>query len=143
MAAKACLSRATLTWMNDKLQELARAIISRLDDAIYPVSRYPSFERPDGSAWSPTPHNCHSNVATLVHFHPIYKPINGHVLLKPILPFKMYWEIIAHAIVEDEDGTLIDITPHGASQIYPFVKHVGPNEEFDLVRVAVSVKVFV
>jgi len=40
-----------------------------------------------------------------------------------------------HALVEVEDGTLVDITPHGATQDYPFLRHIGTYEEFLAMQV--------
>ena len=39
---------------------------------------------------------------------------------------------MAHSAVETKDGTLWDITPHEASVNYPFIRHLGTNEEFEL-----------
>jgi hypothetical protein len=36
----------------------------------------------------------------------------------------------AHCVVETEDGKLIEITPHGASRDYPFIRHIGTDQEF-------------
>ena len=44
-----------------------------------------------------------------------------------------------HSLVELEDGTLVDITPHGASQQHPFVRHIGTEEE--LAGMAVSIRI--
>jgi hypothetical protein len=40
--------------------------------------------------------------------------------------------LMAHSAVETEDGTLCDITPHEASTDYPFIRHLGTDEEFEL-----------
>jgi hypothetical protein len=42
--------------------------------------------------------------------------------------------------VEMEEGAF-DITPTGASQSYPFVRHTGTDEEFELMAAAVRVVV--
>jgi hypothetical protein len=47
-------------------------------------------------------------------------------------------QIAAHSLVELEDGTLADITPHGAEGVYPFIRHTGTFEEF--VAVAEHIK---
>ena len=39
---------------------------------------------------------------------------------------------MAHSAVETEDGTLCDITPQEASTDYPFIRHLGTDEEFEL-----------
>jgi hypothetical protein len=41
------------------------------------------------------------------------------------------WKVMAHSLVEIEDGSLIDIPPHGASRPYPFVRHIGTDDEFE------------
>ena len=38
---------------------------------------------------------------------------------------------MAHSLLGVADGSLIDITPHGDSQLYPFVRHLGTDEEFE------------
>ena len=37
---------------------------------------------------------------------------------------------VPHCVIEVEDGTLADITPHEASGDYPFIRHIGTREEF-------------
>jgi hypothetical protein len=45
------------------------------------------------------------------------------------------WQVQAHSVVELEDGRLIDITPSGVSRPYPFLRHIGTDEEFaEMVR---------
>jgi hypothetical protein len=36
----------------------------------------------------------------------------------------------SHSVVEQADGTLIDITPSQARQRYPFIKHHGDEDDF-------------
>ena len=36
----------------------------------------------------------------------------------------------SHSVIEQQDGTLIDITPSRASRRYPFIRHAGSEEDF-------------
>ena len=51
------------------------------------------------------------------------------------------WRVTGHSLVENEHGELVDITPTQASQDYPFVRHVGTDEEFAAMANAVHVDV--
>ncbi|WP_213737083.1 hypothetical protein [Bradyrhizobium sp. dw_411] len=119
----------------------ARAIIARLDAATLPVTRTVLIRGADGTEWRPRPANCHSNVATWVHHKPDHKHVPGYVIFRPLPPLTYYWEVAAHAVVEIEDGSLVDITPSGASQMYPFIRHEGSIEDFQAFADAVSVRV--
>lgn len=41
--------------------------------------------------------------------------------------------MIAHSVVAGTDSTLCDITPSELDVRYPFVRHVGTLEEFELI----------
>lgn len=95
----------------------------------------------DGSDdWHPRPHYCHDNVALWVARCPEHKHVKGYILFGPN-PLLQGWIVQAHSLVELEEGGLIDITPSGASQTYPFVRHVGTEEEFAEFAKAISVVV--
>jgi hypothetical protein len=81
-----------------------------------------------GPDWLPAAHHCHANVDRWVRYSPAHKRVRGFVLFGPQFGV---WRVTAHSLVELADGTLVDITPHGASQLYPFVRHIGTNEQFE------------
>jgi len=71
------------------------------------------------------------------------KPEHKHVigfLVFDMSPFG-HMKIAAHSLVEIEDGTLVDITPHGAEADYPFVRHIGTHKEFSAMVAAVETDV--
>jgi hypothetical protein len=115
--------------MLDRLQRIALGAVSRRHTAESYRSEPAHLESKDsGPDWHPSAHYCHANVEMWVHYYPRHKRVRGFVLHGPQLGI---WLVIAHSLVEIEDGSLVDITPHGVSQMYPFVRHVGTDEEFD------------
>lgn len=94
----------------------------------------------DGDAdWEPLPHRCHDNVAAWVSRSPQHKAVRGYILFPPN---PLYGGVLvqAHTVVDMEEGTF-DITPSGASQPYPFVRHTGTDEEFEQMARAMRVVV--
>jgi hypothetical protein len=82
--------------------------------------------------YDPTPHLCHHNVREWVALYPKYKHVYGFFVAnrQPISDGTL---VIAHSAVEDTDGALCDITPSELDVCYPFVRHLGTLEEFDLI----------
>jgi hypothetical protein len=79
--------------------------------------------------WTPQPHQCHDNVREWVAKNPRHIHVYGYLLFD----FRLMngcFRLTAHSVVEDENGTLHDITPSGASADYPFIRHVGSEEDF-------------
>jgi hypothetical protein len=133
--------------MNDdvRLQLPARGIVARLQkgQAIIAPFREVGMQGLAGeSDWLPLPHRCHDNVAAWVSRSPQHSAARGDVIFPPN---PLYGGVIvqAHTIVKMEEG-LFDITPSGASQPYPFVRHAGTDEEFEAMaramRVVIPVK---
>ena len=52
-----------------------------------------------------------------------------------------YWILFAHSVVERDDGSLLDITPTIRLDDHPFIRHVGPIEEFEIMMNAQRVEV--
>jgi hypothetical protein len=132
--------------MSDNLVALARKIIARVDPGTIAPPFKVSLQDATGNVlWEPTPHNCHSNVDTWLSNRPAsspkYSSVFGFVIVPPMPIWRPYWDVIAHAVIEAEDGALMDITPSRAEYVYPFVRHVGTVEEFQMFSDAVSVKV--
>jgi hypothetical protein len=117
------------------LVAIAKAVLARRSDAVLvpfcQVGMKGEAGEPD---WLPRPKFCHDNVAAWVSRSPQHKHVRGYVIfdLRSILGI---WQVQAHSVVELEDGRLIDITPSGVSRPYPFVRHIGTDEEFaEMVR---------
>lgn len=89
--------------------------------------------------WVPQPHYCHDNVRAWTENRPAHKHVFGYVYFD--LSLVGYVEFAAHSAVEFEDGTLFDITPHGASQQYPFIRHTGTEAEFADIASDVRIRV--
>jgi hypothetical protein len=81
--------------------------------------------------WVPTINRCHDNVAIWVAKNPQHKHVHGFICMD-LRPNATCIRLMAHSAVEAEDGTLCDITPHEASTDYPFIRHLGTDEEFEL-----------
>jgi hypothetical protein len=83
--------------------------------------------------YDPTLHRCHDNVREFVEKFPECKHVFGFLVAqRKILDDTL---VIAHSAVETPDGSLVDITPSESEFAYPFVRHVGTPEEFDLIAV--------
>src|SRR5271163_4324616 len=82
--------------------------------------------------FQPTPHRCHDNVREWVALNPKFRHIRGFLVANR-LPISDGTLVIAHSAVADTDGTLCDITPSELEVRYPFVRHLGTTEEFELI----------
>ena len=78
--------------------------------------------------WQPEPHARHANVETWIRHYPAHKRVTGFLLQGPLLGC---WRVLAHSLVQVEDGSLIEITPQEGDQQHPFVRHTGTEEEFE------------
>jgi hypothetical protein len=112
-----------------ELQALAARLYSRRGEAVV----VPFNKRSVGD-WQPIEGDCHRNVDWWVYNHPNSKPVRGWLFfdfrMLRILGGQPFVRFTAHSVVQDEDGTLRDITPSRASQRYPFIRHEGSDEEF-------------
>ncbi len=74
---------------------------------------------------------CHDQVAIWVAKKPQHKHVHGFIYMD-LRPNAQCIPLIAHSAVETEDRTVYDITPHEISIDYPFIRHLGTDEEFEL-----------
>jgi|SRR5580658_247092 hypothetical protein len=81
--------------------------------------------------YEPTLHRCHDNVREFVEKFPECKHVFGFLVAQRKLLDDTL--VIAHSAVETPEGSLVDITPSESEFAYPFVRHVGTPEEFDLI----------
>ncbi|MBX9776900.1 MAG: hypothetical protein K2Y71_21175 [Xanthobacteraceae bacterium] len=122
-------------------QRVAKGVLDRLDEAVHvPLREFGTQGRPEEPGWHPQPKYCHYNVVAWVYRNPQHKHGKGYLVFdfRPLLRERL---IQAHSVVELEDGSLIDITPSHASQSYPFVRHIGTDEEFVEMARVMSVRV--
>ncbi len=108
---------------NEEIQAFGRTLLERLPSAILPKTAAVRL-----GDWQPQEHYCHDNVATWVAHNPEDKHVFGFVYFsfQGMLP---YVRFAAHSVVERR-GELYDITPHGVTTRYPFLRFEGTVEEF-------------
>lgn len=83
----------------------------------------------DGGNWQPYPNKCHENVDIWCGHNSNYHPVRGWLYFD--LPGIAYVKFVAHSVVRKPDGSLVDITPSGASSDYPFVTANLTDDEYD------------
>jgi hypothetical protein len=120
---------------------IARLVLARGSTAVLVPFRQVGMKGALGeSDWLPGPKYCHDNVVAWVSRSPQHKHVRGYVIFDLRFLFGV-WQVQAHSVVELEDGSLIDITPSDVSQPYPFVRHIGSDEEFAGMASAMRVNV--
>lgn len=111
----------------DPAMQLAVSVLLRLSEAV--TLRRATAQIGD---WKPVRHYCHDNVAYWVAHKPEHKHVYGFIYFDHRLLLGCH-RLCAHSAVENESGELVDITPHDASADYPFIRHLGTEEEFKLI----------
>jgi hypothetical protein len=71
----------------------------------------------------PQPSKCHENAAAYVEYHLDCRVVRGWLVSGGVFD--------AHSVVELPDGRLIDPTPLAVRP--PFLRHPGPDSEFDAI----------
>jgi hypothetical protein len=97
------------------------------------------FEPQTITSGQPQEHDCHSNTDRYVRDHPDHKSVRGWMIFDYNKTTQGWWPVcrfMAHSVVEAPDGRLFDITPSQASQRYPFIRHSGPDSEFEAIVLA-------
>ena len=110
----------------DAIARLAVSVIKRLHQSVILHRKVVHI-----GGWAPTINRCHDNVAIWIAKNPHHKHVHGFIYMD-LRPNTHCIRLMAHSAVETEDGTLCDITPHEASTDYPFIRHLGTDEEFEL-----------
>lgn len=105
---------------------LAKSVVKRLDQSVILRRMVAQI-----GEWTPSVNRCHDNVAIWVAKNPQHKQVYGFIYLD-LRPNAPYIRLMAHSVVETEDGTLCDITPQQTPIDYPFIRHLGTQEEFEL-----------
>jgi hypothetical protein len=110
----------------DAIARLAVSVVKRLHQSVTLRRKIVHI-----GGWTPTINRCHDNVAIWVAKNPQHKHVHGFIYMD-LGPNANCIRVMAHSAVETEDGTLCDITPHETSTDYPFIRHLGTDEEFEL-----------
>ena len=97
------------------------------------------------AGWQPVVKQCHRNVAELVKLNDDYQPVRGWMIMdlrESVLLLNALFgleqepriELLAHSIVKNKQGKLLDVTPvealYGTPNEYPFLQHVGDEDEY-------------
>jgi len=110
----------------DSIARVAAFVVKRLHQSVTLRRKVVNI-----GGWTPTINRCHDNVAIWVAKNPQHKHVHGFIYMD-LRPNANCIRLMAHSAVETEDGALCDITPHEASTDYPFIRHLGTDEEFEL-----------
>lgn len=116
------------------LAELAHELYARRHTAVTVPYIANSF-----SVGLPAEHECHNNCDRYALDNPGFKTVRGWLVFDYNKTTEGWWPICrftAHSVLEADDGTLIDITPSQASQRYPFLRHDGPEGQFEAIVLA-------
>lgn len=125
--------------VDPKLLVLCRQLYARHTEAI--VVPRADF---DVSGLDLGPHKCHQNVTDWVAANPEYRTVRGWLYFDlsalPLLGSRLFAlfgmtnrpiaRFLAHSVVQHKNGLMSDITPHAASQQYPFIVHQGTEAEY-------------
>jgi hypothetical protein len=115
------------------LVEYARGVVARRSEGVIAVRQTVSLP-----GWAPQRNQCHDNVRFWVAAKPEHRHVFGY-LVCDYLP--LCWIVRPHSLVEFEDGTLVDIAPQPNPWQYPFVRHIGSEDEFAEMALAVEIPV--
>lgn len=105
---------------SDGLREHARLLYARRQEAaVVP------FVDVGTEAWRPAMQDCHGNCEAWCERHPEYQVVRGWLCIP--LDGLAYCRFLAHSVVRQPDGALIDITPRAPLRgpaPYPFLATV-------------------
>ena len=83
-------------------------------------------------SWKPKPQECFDNVKAWVEHNPAHKAVWGFVYLDRLLTLGCH-RFVPHAVVEVEDGSLMDITPYPVFDPQPFIRYTGTFDDFGAI----------
>ena len=104
-----------------ELQRLARRLYRRRGEGVIVP-----FVRVELDEWRPQEQDCHANVTYWVLGQldrEECKAVRGWLYLERSV--RGCPSFVSHSVVETAEGKLIDITPSGAENRYPFIRHKG------------------
>ena len=84
--------------------------------------------------WVAQEGECYRNVDEWVSKNPDVRAVRGWLVFdigeasQGLLPLTRF---TPHSVIEEDDGSLVDLTLSRASRRYPFLRHDGTKEEFD------------
>ncbi len=114
---------------SDKLKVLAKSLYERRREGVVA----PFVERMMKD-WVAQEGQCYRNVDEWVSKNPDVGAVRGWLVFdinetsQGLMPLTRF---TPHALIEENDGSLLDLTPSRASRRYPFLRHDGAKEEFD------------
>jgi hypothetical protein len=122
------------------LKGLAKSLYERRNTGIIVP-----YEARATTGWTPSEHECHINVDRFVLENSGHKAVRGWLVynfeLGPWLGWPAFWRFNAHSVIEDVNNRLFDITPAPrASKRYPFIRHDGPEGEFEALLASYSIR---
>jgi len=82
----------------------------------------------EGGDWQPRQNMCHHNATEWCELKPEFTPVRGWLYFD--LPGLPNVRFVAHSVIRTPSGELSDITPHNATQDYPFLASGLTEEEF-------------
>ena len=112
---------------SDALNEHARTLYEHRNEAVV----VPLVDVGNAD-WRPAMKDCHGNCEVWCERHPEYEVVRGWIYVP--LPTMSYCRFLAHTIVRQPDGQLIDITPRGAMlepTPYRFLPSIVSRAEFE------------
>jgi hypothetical protein len=112
---------------SDALNEHARALYEHRGEAI--VVPLVNVSTDD---WQPVVKECHENCEVWCERHPEYELVRGWFYVP--FPTLAYCRFLAHTVVRQPDGQLIDITPRGMMMEptpYQFLPTIVSRAEFE------------
>jgi hypothetical protein len=116
------------------LEALKRSLYARRETAVTVP-----YEKRELKGAPATEHGCHNNADLFVIENPDHKSVRGWLVFdlhKTSEGDVRLCRFTSHSVVEAPDGTMFDITPSRASQRYPFLRHEGPEGEFEAIVLA-------
>lgn len=105
------------------IETYARSLYARVHEA-----RILTRVEINSGSWKAQPNMCHHNASALyLHDHK-YAPVRGWLYFD--LPGLGYVKFVSHSAVMTPEGEIVDITPSGAMQNYPFLEGNLSEEDY-------------
>lgn len=110
-----------------QLRQYAKSLYERRHEGLY-ILRKPIHL----NDWEPMPNHCHANALILENYGTEFEAIHGWFYLD-FEQSRDYVRFVAHSVVRDIAGNLIDITPAISSQapILPFLVAQVSNQTYE------------
>lgn len=112
-----------------KLRQYVKSLYERREEGLY-VARQPI--RLDD--WQPSPNHCHANTLILESYGRGLSAVHGWLYMD-FEGSRDYVRFIAHSVIRDQSGNLIDVTPAAtvSAPLYPFIRANVTNTEYEMM----------